>query len=424
MHPSLLDVQRAQGPVAQVAHRTPLFPSRTFSQLCEAQVFLKAENLQRTGSFKVRGAANRIARLSPAQRRQGVIAASAGNHAQGVALASQQTGIPCTIVMPKGASIAKMEATRNYSAQVVLHGETFDEAQAHAQRLAEEGGFTFISAFDDPEVIAGQGTLGLEVCEDLPEVEAVVVPVGGGGLIAGVALTVKALRPGARVFGVQVDASPAAAISFRQGRQVTMRAKPSIADGIAIGRPGALPLQLMAQYVDDVVTVSEEEVAHAMLLLLERAKLLVEGAGAVGVAALLGKRIPCLGQKVAVVLSGGNVDPNLLAHVLEHGRAHAGRYLVLWVVLPDLPGQLALLAEAISRAEANVIDVAHRRRGIHIGMDQVQVEITVETRDAAHAAQVAASLGESGYLAQEPPAPLYPGSILHFVAREALARDS
>ena len=294
-----------------------------------AQIFLKAENLQRTGSFKIRGATVRISGLTTEQRRLGVVAASAGNHAQGVARASQLAGVPCTVVMSKGTSLAKLEATRNYGAQVVLHGENFDQAQEYAFGLAQEDGRTFIPAFDDLQVIAGQGTVGLEIWQDLPDVDAVVVPVGGGGLISGVALAVKELRPGAKVYGVQVEASPGAALAFQRGHRRSVPPEPTIADGIAVGQPSSLTFELMNTYVDDIVTVSEEEVAHAMVLLLERAKLLVEGAGAVGLAALLAERLPCRGQKVAVLLSGGNLDPLLLARILDHGLAHAGRYLVL-----------------------------------------------------------------------------------------------
>ncbi len=418
LRPTLADIQAAREPVMRVARETPLLPSRTFSAMTGAEVHLKAENLQRTGSFKVRGAASKIARLPAAQRRRGVIAASAGNHSQGVALASQAAGIPCAIVMPKSAAIPKVEATRGYGATVILHGNSFDEALAEAQRLAAERRLTFIPAFDDPDIIAGQGTLGLELCAALPGIEAVVAPVGGGGLIAGVAVAVKTLCPKAKVYGVQVQSAPAAAQSFRQGRRLAVKARPTIADGIAVGRPGALPLALMQAHVDDIVTVSEEETAHAVMLLLERAKLLVEGAGAVGLAALLGGHLPCKRRKVAVVLSGGNVDPTLIERILDYGLAHAGRQMALHVTMRDKPGMLSHLLSVLADAEVNVREVLHHRTGMHLGVNIVEVEVGVETRNAAHGEQVAALLQARGYAPSHPPARIRPGAVYYFTDKD------
>ena len=381
--PTLEDVRAARAPVARVAHRTPVLTSRTLSELCGVRVLLKAENLQRTGAFKVRGAAARLAALSPEERARGVVAASAGNHAQGVALAGRLLGVPATVVMPREASLAKVQATRSYGARVLLEGDSFDAALERARALAREEGLTLVHAFDDPRVVAGQGTLGLELCEDAPDLDAVVVPVGGGGLIAGVALAVKGLCPRARVVGVQAEAAPAAARSFRAGRPLTVPAGPTLADGIAVGRPGDL----------------------------------VEGAGAVGLAALLRGGVAAPGQRVAVVLSGGNVDLNLLNHILDHGLAHAGRFQVFRVTLADRPGQLARVLAVLAAQDVNVLEVGHSRRAVDLPVGQVQVDIVAETRDPAHAEEVAVALEAAGYAREAQPPP--PAGVLHFAGPEA-----
>lgn len=365
---TIADIERAAGRISGLVKRTPLLTSQTFSAMTGARVHLKAENLQRTGSFKIRGAANFIAGMSPAERERGVIAASAGNHAQGVALAAATAGIPSTIVMPRTASFAKVAATRDYGAHVVLHGENFAEAVAEADRLAEAQGLVFVSAFDDPRVIAGQGTLGLEILEEAPAAQVVVIPIGGGGLIGGMAVALKARNPAPRVVGVQASAEPAVVESLKEGRRVTQPPDWTVADGIAVSSPGELTWPLIQRYVDDVVMVSEEEISRAMILLLERAKLLVEGAGAVGLAALLSGAVRAVGQDTVVVLSGGNVDANLLARTLEHGLAHAGRYVLLSIVIDDRPGGLARLLACVSEAQANVIDVDHLKRGPDLGL--------------------------------------------------------
>lgn len=415
------DLRRASKTVSLVAHRTPLLFSRTFSEMSGVQVYLKAENLQRTGSFKIRGAATKLAHLPRRPKPRGVIAASAGNHAQGVALASRFARIPCTLVMPRGASLAKVEATRNYGARVILAGDSYDEAQQEASRLSREEGLVLVHPFDDPYIIAGQGTVGLEIAEEMGEA-TVVVPMGGGGLIAGIALAVKSCHPKAQVIGVQTEAAPAGVRSFQQGKPSPTPVSPSIADGIAISCPGELPFRLIQRYVDDLVTVTEESIAHAMVLLLERTKLLVEGAGAVGLAGLLSGRVRPAKDKVALVLSGGNLDPTLLSRVLEHGLAHGGRYLVLRVLLVDRPGQLARLMNALAGAGANVLEVSHQRHGILLPVGQVQVEVTVETRDAAHAEAVAKHLRDQGYLPQEQSQAL-PLGVLAFTSREAAAQS-
>ena len=280
-------------------------PARSLGQLAGCELLLKAENLQRAGSFKVRGAANKIAFLSPDQKASGVIAASAGNHAQGVALAASNLGIPCTIVMPTGASIPKVEATRGYGAKVLLQGDDFDQSQRHSRRVMRENGMTLIPAFDDPEIIAGQGTIGLEMLEQVEALDTVVVPVGEGGLISGIGLAIKETSPGIKVIGVQAEAATAVADSYKANRRITVKGQATVADGIAVGTPGRITLPLVSRYVDDMVVVEEDEITQAMMLLLERGKLLVEGAGAVGLAAVLGGRIQVAGKKAAVVLSGG-----------------------------------------------------------------------------------------------------------------------
>ncbi|ADG06193.1 threonine ammonia-lyase [Kyrpidia tusciae] len=310
---TLTDVQEAAVRLAPVIHRFPLQQSQTFSRMSNNQVFLKLENLQKTGAFKIRGAYNKVAKLSPEARGRGIFSASAGNHAQGVALAASRFGAPCTIVMPEGAPEAKITATQGYGSRVELAGATYDDAHLHAERLCREQGGTFVHAFDDLDVIAGQGTIALEIVEDLPDVDAVVVPVGGGGLIAGIAAALKALRPKTTVYGVQASGAASMALSLREGRRVTLPAVATVADGIAVKSPGELTFDHVKRFVDDVVTVSDDAILRAMYAFLERTKMLVEGAGAVGLAALFEKVLPLRQKKVVLVVSGGNVDIAKLA---------------------------------------------------------------------------------------------------------------
>lgn len=384
----LAAIQQARERIHGQIRRTPLLYSHSFSNLLGCPVHLKAENLQRTGSFKIRGASNKLAQLPPDQAARGVIAASAGNHAQGVALAASLRGIACTVVMPETASLAKYEATLGYGAIVIRHGHGFDEAMAHAQALALEQRLTFIPAFDDDQIVAGQGTLGLELLEDLPDAGLVVVPVGGGGLLAGIAAAVKAQRPEVRVVGVQSAAATSAYQAFRSGRLATRTPGPTIADGIAVGRAGRIPMALIRANVDDMVTVDDESIAHALVLLLERSKLLVEPAGAVGVAALLAGAINPEGAQTIAVLSGGNLDPALLARIVEHGLSFAGRYLVLRITVADRPGQLAELLRHVADLKGNVVDVEHHRTGLPLGVEQAEVQLTLEVQNRDHAAQV------------------------------------
>ena len=398
---TLEDVRRARSVIADLAIVTPIVPARSLGQPADCEILLKAENLQRAGSFKVRGAVNKIAALSDQQKSKGVIAASAGNHAQGVALAAANFGIPCTIVMPSGASIPKVEATRGYGATVILHGEDFDQAQRYARRVVRDSGMTLIHAFDDPAIVAGQGTIGLELLEQVEDIDTVVVPVGGGGLISGIGLAIKESVPGIRLVGVQAEASTAVVDSHKAGRRITVKGQATVADGISVGSPGRITLPLVSRYVDELVVVGEEEITEAMMLLLERCKLLVEGAGAVGLAAVLSGKVRVDGEKVAVVLSGGNVDTHLIARVLERGLANAGRYLVMRVMLEDRPGRLNRLLSILTSTDVNVLDIGHLRHAASVHLGQVEIQLTLETRNHAHSVEVWERLQDVGYAPYE-----------------------
>lgn len=354
--------------------------SRHLSELVGAPVHLKCENLQRTGSFKLRGAYVRIAGLSPEERAAGVVAASAGNHAQGVALASTLLGVRSTVFMPVGAPLPKVAATREYGAEVRLHGEVVDETLAAAQEYAERTGAVFIHPFDHPDVIAGQGTLGLEILEQCPEVRTIVMGIGGGGLAAGIAVAVKAVRPDVRIVGVQAAGAAAYPPSLAAGRPVAVERPSTMADGIKVGRPGEVPFRIVGELVDEVVTVTEDALSSGLLLCLERAKQVVEPAGASPVAALLSRPEAFEGPVVAV-LSGGNVDPLLMQRVLTHGMAAAGRYLSLRLRLTDSPGALATLLSVLSGVDANVLDVSHVRTDPRLGLTEAEVEVHLETKD-------------------------------------------
>jgi threonine dehydratase len=398
---SVQDIRRAAEAVYQVAHHTPLLPSTRLSERFGSEVLLKAECLQYTGSFKVRGAANKLASLTEAERRRGVIAASAGNHAQGVAVAARRLGVRATVVMPRQAALAKVQATRRFNARVILHGDDFDEALAKALSLAAEEDLVFIPAFDDPRVIAGQGTLGLELLEDCPDLDTVIVPVGGGGLIAGVATAVKAMRPDARVIGVQAAAAPAAALSFQRGRRLHREPAPTIADGVAIAAPGRETLPLIRRYVDELVTVDEEAIAQAIVMLLEDAKLVVEGAGALGVAALLSGAVTAGSGKTVVVLSGGNIDINMLSTIVQRGLLTENRYLTLRVDFDDRPGLLAELLAVVASTGANVLDVEHLRHEASLPLRAVEVRLLLETRDLDHIEDLTHRISAAGYVLTE-----------------------
>lgn len=402
---TIADVEAARERVYALAVRTPLLPSAVLSELLGAEVLLKPEVLQRTGSFKVRGAVNRISSLTDAERRAGVVTASAGNHAQGVALAASKLGVPGTIVMPREASLAKVEATRRYGAEVVLEGADFAEAADHARKLASERGLVFVPAFDDPLVIAGQGTAGLEILDDAPDVDTVVVPVGGGGLAAGIGLAIKSHRPDCRVIGVQVEAARGAYESYRKGEVTSVKAGATVADGIAVGAPGRHTLPLLRKYLDDIVLVPDEAVASAMLLLVERCKLLVEGAGAVSVAALVTGAVKP-GKKTVAVLSGGNIDVHLVREVIEQGMSTAGRFFQLAVTVRDRPGELAAILAAIAGTRGNILTIEHRRAGPDLPLNHVELTMMIETRDHAHGEEIASRLVALGFVEGGAPPPV------------------
>ncbi|GGV02667.1 threonine ammonia-lyase [Streptomyces spectabilis] len=393
---TLDDVRGAQKMLGGVARVTPMEGSRYLSGLVGAPVHLKCENLQRTGSFKLRGAYVRIAGLLPEERAAGVVAASAGNHAQGVALASSLLGVRSTVFMPVGAPLPKVAATRDYGAEVRMEGQVVDETLAAAQEYADATGAVFIHPFDHPDIVAGQGTVGLEVLEQCPELRTLLIGVGGGGLAAGIAVAVKALRPDVRLVGVQAAGAAAYPPSLAAGRPVSIGNPMTMADGIKVGRPGDVPFRLVEELVDDIVTVSEDALSSALLLCLERAKMVVEPAGASTVAALLSDPHAFEGPVVAL-LSGGNVDPLLMQRILRHGMAAAGRYLSLRLRLPDRPGALASLLGALTVVDANVLDVSHVRTDPRLGLTEVEVELHLETKGPEHCAEVGAVLRDAGY---------------------------
>lgn len=398
--PSLEEFEAARAVVARVARRTPMESSRYLADRLGVPVHLKAENLQRTGSYKLRGAYYRLTRLAPEERARGVVAASAGNHAQGVAYAARELGIRATIFMPVGVALPKLEATRAYGAEVVLRGDSVGETLEAAAAYAAETGAVIIPPYDHRDVVIGQGTLGLEILEQAPDVETVVVPIGGGGLISGVASAIRqrAAEQGRsiRVVGVQAEHAAPYVPSLAAGERVSVPVRPTIADGIAVYRPGELNFEIVREAVDEVVTVGDDDIARALLVLLERAKLVVEPAGAVAVAALLSGAAHVSGPTVAL-LSGGNIDPLLMQRVIAHGLAASGRYLTLTIGLPDRPGQLARIAELVAEANANVIEVLHTRHGHGLQISEVELQLAVETRGPSHRAEVVETLRRAGY---------------------------
>ncbi|MGZ4269441.1 MAG: threonine ammonia-lyase [Solirubrobacteraceae bacterium] len=391
------DVARAQTAIADVAKRTPVLPSQTLSDRTGATIALKAESLQRTGSFKIRGALNKLAALGDGCAR-GVTAGSAGNHAWALAQAAAVRGVPCEVFMPADAPLSKAEGCRALGAVVRTVGTSVEDCVAAAQARADEGQMAFVHPFDDPDVIAGQGTLGLELLEDVPDLARVIVPVGGGGLASGLAIPVKSARPEVEVIGVQVDVMAVYRDALRGGTPHPVERALTIADGIAVKRPGELTLPLLREWLDDIVVVPDDEVAEAMVLLMEKSKLVVEGAGAVGVAALLGgqARAARAGTTV-VVLSGGNVDPGLLASIARRHETLAGRRLVVFMRLPDRPGSLARLLAQVGEAGANLVDVEHVREGLDLHVRETAVQLVLETRGREHASDVLTRLADAGY---------------------------
>ena len=378
--PTLSEIEEARGRLEGIARVTPVYGSETLSKLAGRDVCLKAENLQRTGSFKVRGAVSKIATLSKSERRAGVVAASAGNHGQAVAWAAREAGIKATIFMPQDAPMAKVEPTKNYGATAELRGASFEEALAAALAYVESTGATFVHPYEDERVIAGQGTIGLEIVDQVPDVETVVIPVGGGGLASGISLALRAVKPGVRIVGVQAGL---------EGW--------TLADGIAVKSVGELTGRILEDNLDDLVSVSDEEICSAVVLLLERSKLVVEGAGAVGVAALLAGKAGGGQGRALALLSGGNIDPTMLISVMRHGLTLAGRFLVLRTRLHDRPGELIKLLKSVAQERANVVSVEHHREGMDVPVTESEVELTVAMRDEHHCSVLLESLRSLGY---------------------------
>lgn len=391
------DIVKAQMRMEKIIHKTPLDYSKTFSELSQNEVYLKLENLQKTGSFKVRGSYNKMISMDSDELENGVIAASAGNHAQGVAYSSSMLGIDCRIIMPKGAPLSKVQATRRYGATVELKGNSFDEALQYALDLKEREKAAFVHAFDDEAVIAGQGTVGLEILEQLPEVEGIICPVGGGGLIAGLAMAVKEKNPSIKVYGVEALACASMMESLREKKPVTVEALPTMADGIAVKKPGELTFQLIQKYVDDIYCVEELEIARSMLMLLERSKLLVEGSGATSLAALLYQKLEIKNQKIVAVVSGGNVDVNFISRIIERGMVEAGRFVHFEVILKDKPGNLEKVLRDISEQQGNILNISLTHMGKNIYPGYAQLNLSIETRDENHIDQIFSTLKTKGF---------------------------
>jgi threonine dehydratase len=403
---SLADIESALVRVRKSIHVSPCTRSETFSELINHSIYLKLENRQRTGAYKERGALNKLLSLTAEERSQGVIAASAGNHAQAVAYHASNLKIRARIVMPLATPLIKVSATRGYGGDVVLHGANYDEAYEEALRLSAQERLTFVHAFDDDAVIAGQGTLGLELLEQHPDLEVVVVPIGGGGLIGGMGCALKEINPRIQVIGVQPARLPSVKVALSEGKPVTLPSAVTIADGIAVRRVGVRTLPLVQKYVDDIVTVEEEEIANAVLLLLEREKILAEGAGAAALAALVNRRIPMIhdsiarekgGKKIIVVVSGGNIDVTLLARIIERGLVKDGRLVRLRVHLPDYPGALHRLTGILAQHRANIVETSYDRAYHNVNLGDTAIDITMETRGPDHIAELISALGANGY---------------------------
>ncbi len=395
---NLSEIHQAMSRVRDSIYLSPCARSEDFSQLTGNSVYLKLDNLQRTGAFKERGALNKLLTLTPEERSRGVIAASAGNHAQGLAYHAGRHGIRAQICMPLTTPLIKVSATKGYGADVVLHGANYDEACEEAVRRSEQFGMTFVHPFDDEVVIAGQGTMGLEILQQVPDIEAIVAPIGGGGLIAGVACAVKETNPHVRVIGVQPARLPSMKVAIAEGHPVTLSPAPTIADGIAVRRAGEKTLPLVQKYVDDIVTVDEEEIANAILLLLEREKTLAEGAGAAAIAALINHKTPLSGKKVAVLVCGGNIDVSLLSRIMERGLVKDGRLVRLRVHLPDYPGALHRLTGILAQHRANIVETSYDRAYYGVNLGDTAIDITMETRGPDHIAELLSALSASGYV--------------------------
>jgi threonine dehydratase len=394
---TLSDIQAACARIRNSIYLSPCARSETFSEATGNSVHLKLDNLQRTGAFKERGALNKLLTLTKVERSRGVIAASAGNHAQGVAYHATKQGIRAQICMPLTTPLIKVSATKAYGAEVILHGANYDEACEEAIRRSQNDKLTFIHPFDDDAVIAGQGSIGLEILQQLPDVEAVVVPIGGGGLISGIACAIKETNPKVQVFGVQPSRLPSMKVAVAEGKPVTLPAATTIADGIAVRTTGTRTLPMVKKYVDEVVTVDDEEIANAILLLLEHEKTLAEGAGAAAVAALFNKKLQLTGKRVALVIGGGNIDVTLLARIIERGLVKDGRLVRLRIHLPDFPGALHNLTGILAQHRANIVETSYDRAYHGVNLGDTAIEITMETRGPAHIAELLAALAAGGY---------------------------
>ena len=395
---TLFEIQAAMGRIRESIYLSPCARSEYFSGHTQNSIYLKLDNLQRTGAFKERGALNKLLTLTADERAHGVIAASAGNHAQGLAYHAGRHGIRAQICMPLTTPLIKVSATKGYGAEVVLHGANYDEACEEAVRRSEQFAMTFVHPFDDEVVIAGQGTMGLEILQQVPDIEAVVAPIGGGGLIAGVACAVKETNPRVRVIGVQPARLPSMKVAIAEGHPVTLSPAATIADGIAVRRAGEKTLPLVQKYVDDIVTVDEEEIANAILLLLEREKTLAEGAGAAAIAALINHKTSLSGKKVAVLVCGGNIDVSLLSRIMERGLVKDGRLVRLRVHLPDYPGALHRLTGILAQHRANIVETAYDRAYYGVNLGDTAIDITMETRGPDHLAELLSALSANGYV--------------------------
>ncbi len=394
---TLTEIERARDSLRGIVHHTPLESSSTLSDLTGGKMWLKLENLQRTGSFKFRGAYNRICQLTGEERARGIIAASAGNHAQGVALSAKLLGIEATIVVPYGAPLSKVEAIKSYGAEVILDGRDYDEAETKALEIQKRTGSTFIHAFNDRAVIAGQGTLGLEILDDLPEVDTVIAGIGGGGLISGVATAIKSIKPGVRIIGVEPAGAAKVTESLKAGNLVTLDKVSTIADGLATRRAGDLTFATIQEMVDEVVTVDDDEISEAILFLMERSKTVAEGAGAASLAALLSRKVSIIGEKAVVILSGGNIDVRLLDNIIERGLIRSGRTLIFSTILPDKPGSLRDLLDSLTNMQANIEVIQHDRTRPDIQISESEVQIKIDTRGLNHVHEILDELTKRNY---------------------------
>lgn len=394
---TIAEVEAAATRVGSHVRRTPIFRKEALDRQVGVPVHLKSEHLQRTGSFKIRGALNLLSQLGDEERLRGVVAASAGNHAQGVAVAARESGVSARIFMPVDATLSKVEATRGYGAMVELMGASLDEALAAARTYAADTGALFVHPFDDPRIVAGQGTCGLEIVADVPDAATIVVPVGGGGLISGIALAIKARNPTVRVVGVESEAAASAAASLQAGEPRDVEVSATIADGIAVKRPGRLTFALMQRYVDEIVTVSDDQIADAMLWMIERGKQVVEGAGAAGLAAVREGIVSGSTGPIVCVLSGGNIDPVQLMPIVRHGLTAAGRFTSVWTMVPDRPGELSKLLALLAELRVNILAIEHHREGVNMPVGDTRIDLTLQTRNREHVDMVLSRLASAGY---------------------------